>query len=178
MRSLVSLGTEEPTMLKVTTWEPDTHPGYIVEYEWEYDLETGRATARELCAKSVRYADGRCIHRDTHGADVVQEHYNRIVAEHITKNQALKIIADSLPAQFKKPVFDSDGDPVLDSAGKPRLVIKDKHRPRWEHRGDGRYALFAPGIDEPTYRELTAVLKAQFGDKVVLLKSGSKGFAS
>jgi hypothetical protein len=43
------------TMLKVQTCRPDTHPGHIVEVEWEYDIETGRDTGREHRGVSVRY---------------------------------------------------------------------------------------------------------------------------
>ena len=46
-----------------------------------------RGTGPDRC--TIRYPDGTRIHRDTHGADVVQEHYNTIVVEHITKNHAL-----------------------------------------------------------------------------------------
>jgi len=35
------------TILKIQEWRPDTHPGYVVEEEWEYDPETRRDTGRE-----------------------------------------------------------------------------------------------------------------------------------
>jgi hypothetical protein len=160
------------TMLKTQTWRPDTHPGHIVEIEWEYDREAGRDTGREHRCVSVRYPDATCIHRDTHGSDAAQEHYKKLVAEHIVKNQAFNLIIESLPARMRKPVLDSDGDPVLDEGGQPRLTVKDKHRPTFRHLGHGRYEFTVPGIDEAAHRDLTATL-TQFGDRVVLLKPAS-----
>jgi len=122
---------------------------------------------------SFRYPDGKYIHRDTHGADVAQEHYKKLLAEHKTKNHAWQVIFDSLPARIKKPLLDSDGDPVLDHAGQPVLTIKDKHMPNFTHLGGGRYEVTVPGIDETTYRDLAAKLTAQFGGRVVLLKPAS-----
>lgn len=161
------------TMLKVQTWRPDTHPGYIVEEEWEYDPATGRDTGREHRAISVRYPDGTHVHRDTHGSDVAQEHYKKLLGEHFVKNHALRLIIESLPARMRKSVLDSDGDPVLDDSGKPRLTVKDKHTPRYKHLGNGRYEFTVPGIDEATHHDLTAKLAKQFGDRVVLLKPAS-----
>src|ERR1700722_12254552 len=115
------------TMLKVQTWRPDTHPGHIVEVEWEYDREAGRDTGREHRGVSVLYPDGTHIHRDTHGQNVAHEHYQKLHAEHVVKTRAYNVIIESLPAHMKKPVLDSDGDPVLDNAGQPRLTVKDKH---------------------------------------------------
>src|SRR5437016_6345003 len=79
-RTMTMLKVQQPdthamTMLKIQTWRPDTHPGHIVEEEWEYDMEAGRDTGREHRCLSVRYPDGTLIHRDTHGTDVAQEHY-------------------------------------------------------------------------------------------------------
>lgn len=160
------------TMLKVQIWRPDTHPGHTVEVEWEYDREAGRDTGREHRGVSVRYPDGTHIHRDTHGADVAHEHYKKLHAEHVVKNQAHNLIVASLPAHMRKPVLDSDGDPVLDASGQPRLTVKDKHRPKFKHLGQGRYEFMVPGIDEATHRDLAAKL-AQFGANVVLLKPAS-----
>ena len=159
--------------LKIQEWRPDTHPGHIVEIEWEYDREAGRDTGREHRGVSVRYPDGTHVHRDTHGSDVAHEHYRKLLAEHVVKNRAIRLLVESLPAHMKKPMLDSDGDPVLDDAGKPRLVVKDKHRPKSKHLGNGRYELTVPGIDEALHRELAAKLARQFGDDVVLLKPGS-----
>jgi len=159
--------------LKIQTWRPDTHPGYIVEVEWEYDRQAGRDTGREHRGFSVRYPDGTFIHRDTHGPDVAHEHYRRLLAQHVVKNHALEFIIASLPARMRKPVLDSDGDPVLDDAGRPILTVKDKHRPRFKHLGGGRYEFTVPGIDEATHQDLAAKLLAQFGDSVVLLKPAS-----
>lgn len=72
---------------------------------------------------------------------------------------------------MKKPVLDSDGDPVLDGAGQPRMAVKNKHRPKFNHLGNGKYEFVVPGIDESTNRELAAKLAHQFGDNVVLLAS-------
>jgi hypothetical protein len=161
------------TMLKVQTWRPDTHPGHVVEEDWEYDMGTGHDTGREHRGLSVRYPDGTYIHRDTHGADVAHEHYQRLRAEHVVKNDAYQFIVDSLPASMKKPVLDSDGDPVLDDGRQPRLAVKDKHRPRFKHLGCGRYEFTVPGIDEATYRDLAAKLTQKFADSILLLKPGS-----
>ena len=158
------------TMLKVQTWRPDTHPGHIVEVEWEYDMTAGRDTGREHRGVSLHYPDGTYVHRDTHGADVAHRHYLKLHAEHIVKNQAYKIIADSLPAHMKKPMLDGDGAPVLDGAGQPALTLKDSHRPNFNHLGNGRYEFTVPGIDAVTHGEIVAKL-SQFGDSVVLLKS-------
>ena len=165
--------THAMTMLKIQTWRPDTHPGHIVEEEWEYDMEAGRDTGREHRCLSVRYPDGTLIHRDTHGADVAQEHYKKLLAQHVVKNHTLKLIIESLPARMKKPVLDSDGDPVLDDTGQPVLTVKEKHRPRYTHLGNGQYEFIVPGIDGATHRDLAAKLTAQFGDSVVLLKPAS-----
>lgn len=78
-------------MLKVQSWRPDTHPGHVIETEWEYDIEAGRDTGREHRGVSVRYPDGTYIHRDTDGADVTQEHYARLLAEHVIKKSGLWI---------------------------------------------------------------------------------------
>jgi hypothetical protein len=160
------------TMLKVQTWRPDTHPGHIVEVEWEYDREAGRDTGREHRGVSVRYPDGTTIHRDTHGPDVAHEHYKKLHAEHVVKNHVHNLIIESLPARMRKPVLDSDGDPVMDGAGQPRLTVKDKHNPKFHHLGHGRYEFTVPGIDEATHRDLAAKL-TQFGDSVALLKPAS-----
>lgn len=45
-------------IVKTQRWLPDTHPGYVVEIEWEYDPEAGRDTGREHRGISVRYPDG------------------------------------------------------------------------------------------------------------------------
>jgi hypothetical protein len=156
--------------LKVQTWRPDTHPGHFVEVEWEYDMEAGRDRGREHRGVSVRYPDGTYIHRDTHGADVAHEHYRKLLAEHVVKNQAYQLIIESLPADMKKQALDSDGDPVFDDAGRPRLTVKDKHTPRFNHLGNGRYEFIVPGIDEVIYRDLAEKLRAQFGESIVLLK--------
>jgi hypothetical protein len=101
---------------------------------------------------------------------VAHEHYRKLVAEHEVKNKVKKLIVESLPAHMKKPVCDSDGDPVLDDAGKPRMTVTDKHRPNSRHLGEGRYEFVVPGIDEATYRDLAARLKTQFGESILLLK--------
>jgi hypothetical protein len=160
------------TMLKVQTWRPDTHPGHIVEVEWEYDREAGRDTGREHRGVSVLYPDGTHIHRDTHGQNVAHEHYQKLHAEHVVKNRAYNVIIESLPAHMKKPVLDSDGDPVLDNAGQPRLTVKDKHKPRFNHLGNGRYEFVVPGIGEATQSDLAAKL-TRSGDSVVLLNPAS-----
>jgi hypothetical protein len=160
------------TKLKIQTWRPDTHPGHILEIEWEYDIEAGRDTGREHRGVSVRYPDGTCVHRDTHGADVAHDHYKKLLAEHVIKNRAYSLILKSVPTHMMKAVLDSDGDPVLDGAGQPRMTIKDKHRPRFQHLGNGRYEFTVPGIDEATYRDLTQKL-GPLGDSVVSLKPAS-----
>ena len=159
------------TMMKLQTWRPDTHPGHIVEVEWEYDRQAGRDTGREHRGVSIRYPDGTYIHRDTHGPDVADERYRKLHAEHVVKNEAYGIIMESLPARMKKPVLDSDNDPVLDVAGRARLVVKDKHKPTFTHLGNGRYAFVVPGIDEEAHREIAAKLTRKFGDSIVTLKS-------
>ena len=161
------------TMLKVQTWRPDTHAGHIVEVEWEYDMDTGRDTGREHRGVSVLYPDGTRIHRDTHGSDVAHEHYRKLHAEHVVKNHAYNLIIESLPAHMRKPVLDSDGDPILDDAGQPGMTVKDKHSPRFNHLGSGRYWFIVPGIDEATHRELAATLTQKFGDGVIFLKPAS-----
>jgi hypothetical protein len=158
------------TILKIQTWLPDTHPGHVVEVEWEYDLATGRDTGREHRGVSVRYPDGVHIHRDTHGADAAQQHYKKLHAEHVVKNQAFRIIAEALPAHMKRPVLGDDGNPLLDDAGQPRLAVRDNHRPSFNHLGNGSYAFTVPGMDEATHRAITAKL-APFDGNVVLLKS-------
>ena len=161
------------TILKVTTWRPDTHPGHIAEFEREYNRETGRSTERQCRGVSVRYPDGTHIHRDTHGADVAHEHYKKLAAENRLKNRAYNFIVDALPVHLKKPMFDSDGDSVLDIAGQPILTVKDKHKPGFKHLGNGRYEFTVPGLDEAAHRDLAAKLTAQFGDSVVLLSAAS-----
>jgi hypothetical protein len=161
------------TMLKVQTWRPDTHPGHSIEVEWEYDREAGRDTGREHRGVSVLYPDGTQIHRDTHGVDVAHEHYKKLHAEHVVKNHAYNVIIESLPARMRKPVLDSDGDPVADGSGQLRLTVKDKHRPRFSHLGSGRYEFIVPGIDEATHRDLAAKLTQEFGDGVVSLTPAS-----
>jgi hypothetical protein len=157
-------------VLKIQTRRPDTRLGHVVEEEWEYDPETGCDTGREHRCVSYRHPDGTYIRRDTHGADAVQEQYKRLVAEHVTINHALKLITDSLPERFKKPVFDSDGNAVSDNSGKSRLIVKDKHRSRYNRIGNGRYKFIVPGIDQATHRQLSAKLAAKFGDSLALLK--------
>lgn len=160
-------------ILTTQTWRPDTHAGHIVEEEWEYDPETGRDTGREHRCVSIRYPDDTYIHRDTHGADVLRQHYQKLRDEHVVKNQAYGLISEALPARMKKPVLDSDGDPILDNSGEPRLTVKDKHRPRFKHLGNGRYEFVVPGIDEATQCELAAKLVRRFSDNVLLLKPAS-----
>ena len=155
-------------LLKIQTWRPDTHPGHSLEIEWEYDQEAGHDTGREHRGVSVLYPDGTRIHRDTDGADAVQEQYLRIRTENVTKNRAHGFIVDALPTSMKKAVIDSDGDPVLDDAGQPRLAVKDKHRPQFTHLGDGRYEFLVPGIDEATFRDLSSKLAQEFGGAVTL----------
>jgi hypothetical protein len=130
-------------MIKVQQWQPDTHPGYLVEIEWEYDRDAGRDTGREHRGVSVRYPDGTHIHRDTHGADVAHAHYQALHAEHVVKNQAHALIAESLPADA------------------------DKHAPSFNHLGGGRYEFTVPGIDDATRQEIAEKL-ARFGGRVVL----------
>lgn len=158
-------------VLKIQEWRPDTHAGYILEVEWEYDRDTGRDTGREHHGVSIRYPDGSHIHRDTHGTNVVHQHYKKLHAEHVVKNQAYGIIIESLPARMKKPVLDSDNDPVMDEAGHPKTVIKDKHKPAFAHLGTGRYEFVVPGIDNTTLHELAAKLNGKFGEGIVTLKS-------
>lgn len=158
-------------ILKKQEWRPDTHPGYVLELEWEYDENTGRDTGREHRGVSIRFPDGLQIHRDTHGADVVHERFNKIHAENVLKNRAYGVIIESLPASMKKPVLDSDHDPVLDEKGRPRMVVKDKHKPEFEHLGNGRYEFFVPGIDEASRRSISEILAQRFGHGVVTLKS-------
>jgi hypothetical protein len=158
--------------LKIQIWRPDTHPGYTAEVEWEYDREAGRDTGREHRGVSVRYPDGTLIHRDTHGPDVAHEHYQTPVTEHVIKNRAIRTLIEDLPARMKKPMLDTDGDPILDDRGQPQLTVKDKHRPIFKHLGKGRYEFIVPGIDEATHRDLAGKL-AQFGDAIVRLKSTS-----
>lgn len=73
-------------MLKVQIWRPDTHPGHEVEVEWEY--EAGKDTGREHRGVSVRYPDGRYLHRNTHGHDHVHGLYKDILDEHVSINRA------------------------------------------------------------------------------------------
>ncbi|HTU00054.1 MAG TPA: hypothetical protein VMF58_18535 [Rhizomicrobium sp.] len=158
-------------ILKTQQWRPDTHPGYILEVEWEYDKTTGRDTGREHHGVSVQYPDGTIIHRDSHGADVAHQRYKKLHAEHIVKNQAYAIILDALPARMKKPLLDSDNDPLLDEAGHPRLVVKDKHKPVFAHLGEGRYEFVVPGLDEGSRHALAEKLGRKLGDGVITLKS-------
>jgi hypothetical protein len=158
--------------LRIQLWLPDTHPGHIVEVEWEYDQDLGRDTGRAHRGVSVRYPDGTHIHRDTHGTETAHAHYRKLHAEHIVKNRVYGIIVDSLPSHMRKPMLDSDGDPVLGDAGQPRSVVKDKHRPRFTHLGGGRYEFVVPGLDKTVHRDLAAKLTEQFGDRVVL-KAGT-----
>lgn len=139
-----------------------------MEIEWEYDGEAGRDTGRAHRGVSVLYPDGTRIHRDTHGPDLAHEHYENLLAEHVRKNQAYCLIVESLPASMKKPVLDSDGDPVLDGAEQPRLTVKNKHRPKFGHLGNGRYEFVVPGIDEATRRDLAANLARRFGNTISL----------
>ena len=104
---------------------------------------------------------------------MAHEHFKKLLAEHVVKNQAVQIINESLPPGMLKPVVDSDGDPVLDDAGQQRLTIKDKHRPRFNHLGNGRYEFSVPGIDEATHRDLAGKLAQRLGERVVLLKPAS-----
>ncbi|HEX3652415.1 MAG TPA: hypothetical protein VHU18_06300 [Rhizomicrobium sp.] len=159
--------------LKVQTWRPDTHPGHVLEVEWEYDMEAGRDTGHEHRSVSVLYPDGTLIHRDTHGSEVAHEHYKRLHTEHVTKNHAYALIVDALPAKYKKAVLDSDGDPILDDNGQPGLTIKDKHKPRFKHLGAGRYEFALPGVDDSTTGELAVQLSQEFGDRIVLLRPAS-----
>jgi hypothetical protein len=161
-------------MLKVQTWRPDTHPGHIVEVEWKYDMEAGRDSGRAHVGVSVRYPDGTQIHRDTHGADAAQEHYQKLRAEHVVKNRAYRMIVESLPVHMKKPLLDSDNDPVLDEAGQPKLTVKDKHRPTFSHLGGGRYEFIVPGIDEATHIAVAAKIADQFGETVAIKKPISR----
>ena len=78
---------------------------------------------------------------------------------------------------MKKPVLDSDGDPVLDNAGEPRMQIKDKHKPRFSHLGGGRYEFVVPGVDEMTRADLATKLAEKFGESVVLLKCASRAMS-
>jgi len=158
------------TMLKVQIWRPDTHPGHVLEVEWEYDKETGRDTGREHRGVSVLYPDGTYIHCDKHGRDMAHQYYQKLHAEHVVKNEAIKLIIESLPSWMTKPMFDSDGDPMLDVIGQPRTTVKDKHKPKFDHIESGRYEFNVPGIDEATHRDVAAKLKAKFGDHVVLLE--------
>lgn len=155
-------------ILKVQRWLPDTHPGHVVEIEWEYDPEAGRDTGRDHRGISVRYPDGTVVHADTHGADVAHQHYKNLHAEHVVKNQAYAVIVESLPARMKKPLLNDRGEAVFDRAGRPVLVLVDVHRPCFRHLGKGRYEFTVPGIDEGTHRELAEKL-AHFGDRVILL---------
>jgi hypothetical protein len=136
-------------------------------------MQAGRDTGREHRGVSVRYPDGTYIHRDIHGADVAHKHYQKLHAEHVVKNEAYKLIINSLPPRMMKPVLDSDGDPVLDDAAQPRLTVKDKHMPRFNHLGNGRYEFIVPGIDETIQRDVAAKLRARFSDSVVLPKPAS-----
>jgi hypothetical protein len=161
-------------MLKIQTWRPDTHPGHVVEVEWEYDKEAGRDTGLEHRGVSVLYPDGTRVHRDTHGPDLAHEHYKKLLGEHVVKNRAYHVLVDLLLLRTKKPVLDSDGDPVLDAAGQPTLTVKDKHKPTFKHLGSGRYEFTVRGLDETTYRDLAMKLSG-FGDSIVLLKPASGG---
>lgn len=165
-------------MLKIQAWRPDTHPGHVVEIEWEYDPESGRDSGREHRGVSVRYPDGTYIHRDTHGPDSAHEHYEKLRADHVVKNRAYSVIVESLPARMKKPILDSDGDPVLGSDGKPATTIKDKHRPSFRHLGSGRYEFSVPGIDEATSRVVAEKLSQKFSDSVRLVKTSPIGAGS
>lgn len=160
-------------MLKLQTWRPDTHPGCTVEIEWEYDPSSGRETGREQRGVSVRYPDGTLIHRDTDGQDVADRHYRRLIAEHMIKNQAYSFIVNALPEHMKKLTVDRDGDAVLDERGTPKRALKDKHRPSFNHLGNGRYEFTVPGLDEVTHRDLSAKMAARFGDGVSLLEPHS-----
>lgn len=158
------------TVIKIQQWQPDTHPGHVIEVEWEYDPDTGRDTGREHRGVSVSYPDGTYVHRDTHGADLAQQHYRALHDEHVVKNHAYKIIAESLPAHMKRPLRDGDGVAMLDEMGQPRLTLKESHRPQFKHLGNGKYEFAVSGIDEATHQSISTKL-AQFGDRAVLLKS-------
>src|SRR5437764_14334424 len=67
------------TMLKVQTWRPDTHPGHIVEFEWDYDMESGRDAGRDYRRVSLRYPMARAFIA-TLRTEVAQEHYKKLVA--------------------------------------------------------------------------------------------------
>ena len=154
-------------MIKIQQWRPDTHPGHVVEIEWEYDREAGLDTGREHRGVSVRYPDGAYVHRDTHGADVAHQHYTNLRAEHVVKNQAYSIIAEALPAHMKQPMLNDEGAVALDENGQPRLVLKEGYRPSFKHLGGGKYEFTALGVDDATRRKIVAKL-AQFGERVVL----------
>lgn len=159
-------------VLKVQTWRPDTHPGYVLEVEWEYDVEGGRDTGREHQGVSVTYPDGTLVHRDTDGADAANALYQKIRDENVRKNIAHAMICSSLPLTMKKAVFDSDGDPVLDETGQQRVIVKDKHRPSFIHKGNGEYEFVVPGIQNSDYEELSSILAAEFGTNVTLRLPG------
>ncbi len=114
-------------MLKIQTWQPDTHPGHVLEIEWEYNQATGRDTGRPHRGVSVLYPDGTHV-RD----DAADAHYQKLLAEHMIKNQALAVIIEHLPPTMRKNLLHSDGDPVLND--RHGFICRRRHN---HHSGGG-----------------------------------------
>jgi hypothetical protein len=175
--------------LKTQSWRPDTHPGVELHHTWValdvVDDATGKTTlVDDPDTAHVAFAiveNGICVHDGGEHAqrllqngtlrsgtkmptDHIAARFNVIRAEHTRKNLAEAHVEQSLPAEFRKPELDSDGEQT------GRFVIKDKHLPIWKHLGGGEYEFEIPGLTaaHQHHAVLSKSLADKFGGKVRL----------
>lgn len=134
-----------------TRWEPDTHPNVKLDFEGlDENGDPANCTRAEVDGIELFGADAAAV-------------MAAVLAENRLKNRAIGVVLDALPAEMKKPVLDSDGDPTGD------FVVKDKHAPEWAFgQPDGRLSVTVPNAPAEVLATIAAALAAQFGEAVTL----------
>jgi hypothetical protein len=106
-------------MKHITRWEPDTHPGVVVEYEW--DDEQPEDEREHVFKRFVNPPSGS---RFT-GSDL--DRFEKVITENRAKNQAVKQYTEEHPEILEK----------VEVNGEEVTQIKRGLEPNWSIKNDG-----------------------------------------
>lgn len=121
----------------ITRWEPDTHPGVIIDLEVDSNNPTAEPVFKRFGHKDDIYstAGGDPVLAKAGGAPSKpidnrflsipdSEVYSKLIGENRTKNIAIEEVIKLLPAEDKKTIIDSKGGERVVPINEIKYTIK------------------------------------------------------